>query len=462
MMKDLQHNSYAQPQEKTIKLSTVLTALVILLVYAGVFVAEQTLPATSILFTVLKKGATYALVAVSMNLLNGFTGLFSLGQAGFMLIGAYAYGILTIPVEQRMNVYQYYDGGIVQFALPVVPALIIAGLCAAAFAFLIGLPVLRLKSDYLAIATLGFAEIVRTIFQWDKLGFLTNGSNLLREYPTFSDFNIKGADGEVTLYLSTLVPFIIAGVCIALIVLLLRSSYGRAFMAIRDDEIAAEAMGINLAKHKQIAFCVSSFFAGIGGAMLAMYQNTVQAKAFTSAMTYEILLIVVIGGIGSVTGSCISSFLFVACSEWWLRFLDQKQMIGNFEVPLLRNGFRLVVFSIIIMIVVLFFRQGIMGTKELPDLFKPRRGGKKPKRSVKEKAEQAKENAKEALQAEEQITLTAAEAAETGAAVAAEAAGEEAASLKDKAEEAKEALKEELAQEAAAAAEAETVEGGEA
>ena len=437
MMKNTQSGSYAQPQEKTVKLSTVLSALVILLVYAAVFVAEQTLPSTSILFTVLKKGATYALVAVSMNLLNGFTGLFSLGQAGFMLIGAYAYGILTIPVEQRPIVYQYYDGGIVQFALPVVPALIIAGLCAAAFAFLIGLPVLRLKSDYLAIATLGFAEIVRTIFQWDKLGFLTNGSNLLREYPTFSDFNIKGADGEVTLYLSTLVPFIIAGVCIALIVLLLRSSYGRAFMAIRDDEIAAEAMGINLAKHKQIAFCVSSFFAGIGGAMLAMYQNTVQAKAFTSAMTYEILLIVVIGGIGSVTGSCISSFLFVACSEWWLRFLDQKQMIGNFEVPLLRNGFRLVVFSIIIMIVVLFFRQGIMGTKELPDLFKPRRGGKKPKRSVKEKAEAAKEAVKDDSE-------------------------NEASSVKEKAEEAKEAAKEALAQEAAAAAEAENVEGGEA
>ena len=95
-----------------------------------------------------------------------------------------------------------------------------------------------------------------------------------------------------------------------------------------------------------------------------------QAKGFTTAMTYEILLIVVIGGIGSVTGSCISSFLFVAASEWWLRFLDQKQMIGSFEVPLLRNGFRLVVFSIIIMIVVLFFRKGIMGTRELPDVIR--------------------------------------------------------------------------------------------
>ncbi|MBQ8128951.1 MAG: branched-chain amino acid ABC transporter permease [Clostridia bacterium] len=330
------------------------------------------MPPTSMLFTVLKKGATYALVAVSMNLLNGFTGIFSLGQAGFMLIGAYTYAIFTVPVAQRAIVYQYYNGGVVQFTLPVFVAMILAGLVAALFALLIGLPVLRLKSDYLAIATLGFAEIIRTVFQWDKLGPVTNGSNMLRLFPTFNDFNIRNAQGEVTLYLSTLVPLLIAGVCIALIVLLINSTFGRALRAIKDDEIAAEAMGIRLSSHKQMAFCVSSFFAGIGGAMLAMYQTTVQAKSFTTAMTYEILLIVVIGGIGSVTGSCLSSFLFVACSEWWLRFLDQKQVVGGFEVPLLRNGFRLVVFSIIIMIVVLFFRQGIMGTRELPDLLRRR------------------------------------------------------------------------------------------
>ena len=210
------------------------------------------------------------------------------------------------------------------------------------------------------------------------MGPLTNGSNMLNNYPTFAGFNIKNASGEVTVYLSTLVPMVIAGVCIGIIVLLIHSTYGRALRAIKDDEIAAEAMGIRLASHKRLAFCISSFFAGVGGAMLAMYQNTVQAKAFTTAMTYEILLIVVIGGLGSVTGSCISSFLFVAASEWWLRFLDQKQMIGNFEVPLLRNGFRLVVFSIIIMIVVLFFRKGIMGTQELPDLIRKWQGkGKK-------------------------------------------------------------------------------------
>ena len=146
--------------------------------------------------------------------------------------------------------------------------------------------------------------------------------------------------------------------------MLINSTYGRAFKAIRDDEIAAEAMGINLFRHKQMAFVISSFFAGVGGALLAMYQGTLQANAFKSAMTYEILLIVVIGGMGSVTGSVLASFLFITASEWWLRFLDSEQFIGSFQVPLLRSGFRMVVFSIVIMVVVLFLRKGIMGDRE--------------------------------------------------------------------------------------------------
>ena len=198
---------------------------------------------SSMLSTVLQKGAIYALLVVSMNLLNGFTGLFSLGQAGFMLLGAYTYAILTIPVAQRINVYQYFDGGIVQFQMPQIPALILAGLVAAVFAALIGAPVLRLKSDYLAIATLGFAEILRAVIQWEKLGPLTNASNILRKF---------------TGYNSILFPFIVSGICIAIIVLLINSTYGRAFKAIREDEIAAEAMGINLMKHKMLSFCTSS------------------------------------------------------------------------------------------------------------------------------------------------------------------------------------------------------------
>ena len=123
-------------------------------------------------------------------------------------------------------------------------------------------------------------------------------------------------------------------------------------------------MGINLFKHKMLAFVISSFFAGVGGALLAMFQTTIQAAPFRSTMTYEILLIVVIGGIGSITGSCIGSFLYIACSEWWLRFLDSGSFLGM-SVPFFRDGFRKVVFSVIIMIIVLFFSRGIMGDKEL-------------------------------------------------------------------------------------------------
>ena len=360
---------------------------------------------TSQLFVVLKKAAVYSLVAVSMNLLNGFTGLFSLGQAGFMLLGAYTYAILTVPLSVKDQVYYLYGGSAVKFSLPdlfwgifgssgagyaiglvlaVLIALILAGLVAAGFAYLIGLPVLRLKSDYLAIATLGFAEILRAIFQWQKLGPVTNGANMIKSFPIFSSFNIK-SNGATVLYLSTFVPFLVAILCVVLIVLLVNSTYGRAFKAIRDDEVAAEAMGINLAKHKMLSFVVSSFFAGVGGALFAMYVANAQAKVYTTTMTYEILLIVVIGGIGSISGSCIATFLYVACSEWWLRFLDKETVLASgFQVPLLRNGFRMVVFSVIIMIVVLFFRKGILGDRELPEVI----AGWKRKRAKRKEAAQ--------------------------------------------------------------------------
>ena len=380
-------------EKKAVTLRTMLAIMVLLLL---VIVLENIstwipgMPAvfspTSQLFTVLKKGAVYSLVAVSMNLLNGFTGLFSLGQAGFMLLGAYTYAILTVPMAAKDQVYYLYGGSAVKFSLvdlfqslfgsagfggavsmicAVLVGIVCAGLVAALFAALIGTPVLRLKSDYLAIATLGFAEILRAIFQWQTLGPITNGANMLKSFPTFADFNIKNAGGQVILRLSTFVPFLLSILCIAVIVLLIHSSYGRAFKAIRDDEVAAEAMGISLFKHKMLSFVISSFFSGVGGALFAMYVSNAQAKAFTSTMTYEILLIVVIGGIGSISGSVIGTFLYVACSEWWLRFLDAETYIGSFKVPLLRSGFRMVVFSIVIMIIVLFFSQGIMGEKEL-------------------------------------------------------------------------------------------------
>lgn len=334
------------------------------LLVAVLFVIDGTSKSYDMIVKVLEKGCVYAVVVVSMNLLNGFTGLFSLGQAGFMLIGAYVYSIFSIDDASRAMVYGFSGEPLVNFRLPIIVAILLAGVFASVFAFLIGLPVLKLKSDYLAIATLGFAEILRTIIQWDKLGRLTNGSFPISNLGTFkdalSDTPFKKA--------SFVIPFfIIAFVCIGVIALLIRSTYGRAFKAIRDDEIAAEAMGINLAHHKMFSFVVSSFFAGIGGALYAVYIGSTNAAPFTSALTYEILLIVVIGGIGSITGSVLASFLYIASQEWWLRGLDSGKFLG-ISSPVFRNGFRLVVFSVIIMIFVLFFRRGIMGDHEFSSL----------------------------------------------------------------------------------------------
>ena len=372
-------NKEQQKRQNMISLAAVLAFLVL------VFVLDQVIKPTdsmSMLLTVLQKGSVYALAAVSMNLLNGFTGLFSLGHAGFMLIGAYTYAIFSIPSTARDTVYQYFNAAVrisfpellgsalgpVGTVLGVAVSVLLAGLVAALFAYLIGLPVLRLKSDYLAIATLGFAEIIRAIFQWKKLGPLTNGSNLLKSFARINTFKLTV--GGTTLSFSTFVPVLIATICIALIVLLVNSTYGRAFKAIRDDEIAAEAMGVDLAKHKMLSFCTSCFFAGISGAMMAMVLSIAQANNFKAAMTYEILLMVVLGGIGSISGSVIGALLFISASEWWLRGLDMGKFLGINAPDVFRNGFRLVVFSIIIMIVVLFFRKGIMGDKELPNLLR--------------------------------------------------------------------------------------------
>lgn len=366
---------------KTLKKNQALIPAILLFALALSVMLEMVISPyspLSMLLTVLKKSCVYAVVAVSMNLLNGFTGLFSLGQAGFMLLGAYTYAIFTIPLANRPLVYRYYDC-VVNISFPeilgnvmgsfgmvagVIIALVLSGLVAALVAFLIGLPVLRLKSDYLAIATLGFAEIIRAVFQWGKLGPVTNGANPLKDYVRLKAFEFTA--GKTTVSLGTFVLLLLAILCIGTIVLLINSSYGRAFKAIREDEIAAEAMGINLYRTKQLAFCISCFFAGVGGAMLAMFANTVQANNFKAVMTYEILLIVVLGGIGSISGSCIAVVLYIFASEWWLRGLDSGTFLGLHAPMIFRNGFRLVIFSLIIMSVVLFFRRGIMGDKELP------------------------------------------------------------------------------------------------
>ncbi len=338
---------YKQLSKKT---KMILTILLVLGCVALTYMLDQGMIGTSYTVRIVRISVIYALIGVSMNLVNGFTGVFSLGQAGFMAIGAYSVGVFTIPFESRANVFYLVPMSekIVNVELSFATSLIMGGLLAAAFAALIGAPVLRLKSDYLAIATLGFSEIVRALIANNQLWPITNGS-----------LGLKSIPGYETLF----TPVLISAAGIAFMVLLIKSSYGRAFKAIREDEIAAEAMGINLFKHKEMSFVISAFFAGIGGGLLAVHLTAIDTNQFKIMVTYELLLIIVLGGLGSVTGTVISAFL-ISFGKELLRWFDVPHYIGTWAIPIFRPGLRMVIFSLLLMMVVLFWRKGLMGRKE--------------------------------------------------------------------------------------------------
>ena len=288
------------------------------------------------------------IMTTSLNLTIGVLGQLTLGCCGFEAIGAYSAALLSKLLVA--------NGVAMDPTLRFLLTTLAGGVVACIFGILVGIPALRLHGDYLAIITLGFGEIIRVIIQNLKVA---GGMGL-----------DKGAAGQALIGIDRLanlyVVFWITVVTVVLLFMFARSRYGRAVKAIRDDEIAAEAMGINLARHKMISFVVSSFFCGVAGAMLAMCNTSVSSVSFTTSMTYQILLVVVVGGIGSVSGSVIAAFIYYASSEWWLRFLDlETYTASGARVPLLGYGFRMVVFSVLIMIVVLFFRKGIMGTREV-------------------------------------------------------------------------------------------------
>jgi len=292
--------------------------------------------------------AIYIVLALSLNLINGFTGLFSLGHAGFMAVGAYVSALLTMTAAQKdMN---FFLTPIVPalhgLTLPFLPALLIAGLVTALFGFLIGAPVLRLRDDYLAIATLGFAEIIRVLIT--NFQPITNGAQGLKGLPKYS---------------STWAVWACAAVATIFMILLMRSSYGRAIKAVRDDEIAAEAMGVNVFRVKVVSFTTSSFMAGVGGALLGHMITTIDPKMFTFMLTFNIILIVVLGGNGSISGSVIGAIVVTLGMEF-LRFLDEPMDFILFTTPGI-PGIRMVVFSILLMAVVIFRQRGLMGNREL-------------------------------------------------------------------------------------------------
>jgi branched-chain amino acid transport system permease protein len=323
----------------------ILTSMVLILLFAFLFFVNKEFDAYKI--RILNLCAIYTVLGLSMNLINGFTGLFSLGHAGFMAVGAYTTALLTM--SQAAKVQNFFLTPIIspldRITLPFFLALLLGGMMAAMVALLIGAPALRLKGDYLAIATLGFSEIIRIVVT--NTQNITNGALGLKGIPNTT--NIWWTFGTA---LFTLV-FMIA---------LINSSYGKAFKAIREDEIAAESMGISLFKHKVLSFVIGAFFAGVGGGLLGNLLGTIDPSMFRFILTFNVLLVIVLGGMGSITGTVISAFVVTMGTEY-LRVLDQSIDLGFMVIPGV-SGMRMVVFSALLMIVVLFFRNGLMGTKE--------------------------------------------------------------------------------------------------
>ena len=329
-----------QNKPKQTKLIVLGVAIAILVVLNLVLTKYQ--------LRILNLAGIYVVLGLSLNLINGFTGLFSLGHAGFMAIGAYTSALLTMSAAQK-NANFFVEPlvpWLVAIELPFLPALLIGGLVAAAIGAILAAPILRLKDDYLAIATLGFSEIIRVVFT--NTMSLTNGA-----------LGLKGLNA----YTNMTYSWGIAIVTIVFMFSLRQSSYGKAFMAIREDEVAAEAMGIDLFKHKLLAFTMGSFFAGVGGGLLAHLMQTIDPLMFRFLMTFNVLLIVVLGGIGSISGTVIAAVVVTVAMEV-LRFLDGPINLG-FVVINSVAGMRMVLFSILLMLVILFYQNGLMGRDEL-------------------------------------------------------------------------------------------------
>ncbi len=268
------------------------------------------------------------ILAVSLNLVTGFTGQFSLGHAGFMSIGAYVGALINMEMNSTAG-----------FLLG-----ILAGAVAAAIVgIIIGIPTLRLKGDYLAIATLGMAEIIRVVFLNIDI---TNGAAGLNGIPRFTNW----------MWL-----FIFTALTIILINNFIRSSQGRACISIREDEIAAESMGVNTTRYKVTAFAIGAFFAGIAGALYSSYFYFIKPNIFGFMKSIDILVIVVFGGMGSITGSVIAAVALAVLTTFLQAYSE----------------LRMIIYALLLVVIMLFRPQGILGTKEITDLFKIKKNDEK-------------------------------------------------------------------------------------
>jgi branched-chain amino acid transport system permease protein len=251
-------------------------------------------------------------LAVSLNLINGYTGQFSLGHAGFMGVGAYtaamittALGVMLLPL---LGGQQW-----LLFAL----ALLAGGMAAAIAGLIVGVPSLRLKGDYLAIVTLGFGEIIRVVLQnIDAVG----GPRGLIGIPAYT--NLFWAYG-------------LAAVAVYVVWTMVNSTYGRGFIAVADDEIAAEAMGINTTRYKITAFLVGAFFAGLAGGVYAHFKQYIAPQGFGFDRSIEIVVMVILGGMGNTTGVIIAAILLTVLGEWLRQFGDLRMILYSLLIIVL-------------------------------------------------------------------------------------------------------------------------------
>ena len=289
----------------------------------------------------------FIILAVSYNLINGVTGQFSLEPNAFIAIGAYTSALLTLtPAEKEMAfIIEPIIWPLSVIHVPFVVSLVAAGIVTAFFGFLMGFPVFRVRGDYLAIVTLGFGEVVRVVA--NNTQTITNGPLGLKGLASYT--NIWWTWG-----LAIFTVFFISR--------LVRSSFGMAMKAVKYDEAAAEAVGINAFWHKMLAFTTSAFFEGIGGGLLAHLITTIYPTLFTFFLTFNLLIMIVAGGLGSITGSVIAAVIITWGGEA-LRVVEEPMNLGFVEIPGI-PGMRMVLFSFILILVMIFARQGLMGTRE--------------------------------------------------------------------------------------------------
>jgi branched-chain amino acid transport system permease protein len=309
--------------------------------------------------SILKNIAIFAILALSYNLINGVAGQFSLEPNGFVAIGAYFTAILLIPPETKADMFALVDPApiVLHSNLPFLPAILVGGIAATIVALLLSFPVFRVRGDYLAIVTLGFGFIIR-IFAINNPQY-TNGAMGLNDIPEVANF--------VWIGIVAIITFIV-------MINIIFSKFGRAMKSVRDDEDAATAMGINTFKIKTVAFMTSAFFEGIGGGLLASMLTTITPDQFSFLLTFQLLIIIVLGGLGSMSGAVFATVLVMGGMEM-LRFLDEDITIFGIDFGA-HPGLRMVVFSILLLLMMLYARRGLFGDKELTEIIKEKKSGK--------------------------------------------------------------------------------------